>query len=45
VEEAILKSGLQPPSPKELSEAWSEKEEQVLAIFEHLVLEGVLVKV
>jgi selenocysteine-specific elongation factor len=45
VEEAVLKAGLQSPSPKELSEAWSEKEEGVQAVFEHLVHEGVLVKV
>ena len=45
VEGAVLKGGLQPPSPKELSEEWSEKEEEVRAIFEHLVHEGVLVKI
>jgi selenocysteine-specific elongation factor len=45
VEGAVLKGGLQPPSPKELSEEWSEREEEVRAIFEHLVHEGVLVKV
>lgn len=45
VEEALMKGGLQPPSPKELSEAWSEKEEQVQAVFEHLVHEGILVKI
>jgi selenocysteine-specific elongation factor len=45
VEGAVLKGGLQPPSPKELSEEWSEREEDVRAIFEHLVHEGVLVKV
>jgi selenocysteine-specific elongation factor len=45
VEEAVLKAGLQSPSPKELSEAWSEKEEGVQAVFEHLVHEGVLVKI
>jgi selenocysteine-specific elongation factor len=45
VEKAILKGGLQPSSPKELSEEWSEKEEEVRAIFEHLVHEGVLVKI
>jgi len=45
VEEAVLKAGLQSPSPKELSEAWSEKEEEVQAVFEHLVHEGVLVKI
>jgi selenocysteine-specific elongation factor len=45
VEEAILKGGLQPPSPKELSVGWGEKEEEVRAIFEHLVHEEVLVKI
>jgi selenocysteine-specific elongation factor len=45
VEGAVLKGGLQPPSPKELSEEWSEREEEVRAIFEHLVHEGVLVKI
>jgi selenocysteine-specific elongation factor len=45
VEAAVLKGGLQPPSPKELSEGWSEREEEVRAIFEHLVHEGILVKI
>ena len=45
VEETLLKGMLQPPSPRELSEAWSEEEESVLAIFEHLVHEGVLIKI
>jgi selenocysteine-specific elongation factor len=45
VEVALLKEGLQPPSPKELSEEWSEKEEEVRSIFEHLVHQGVLVKI
>jgi selenocysteine-specific elongation factor len=45
VEVAVLKGGLQPPSPKELSEDWSEKEEEVRAIFEHLVHEGLLFKI
>jgi selenocysteine-specific elongation factor len=45
VEAAVLKGELQPPSPKELSEAWSEKEEEVRSIFEHLVHEGRLVKI
>lgn len=45
VEGAALRGGLQPPSSKELSEEWSEREEEVRAIFEHLVHEGVLVKV
>ena len=45
VEASVLKGGLQPPSPKELSEEWSEREEEVRAIFEHLTHEGVLVKI
>jgi selenocysteine-specific elongation factor len=45
VEEALLKGRLQPPSPKELAVDWSEEEEGVLAVFEHLVHEGVLVKI
>jgi selenocysteine-specific elongation factor len=45
VEEAVLKGGLQPPSFRELSEAWSEKEGGVQAIFEHLVHEGTFVKI
>ncbi|MDI7261074.1 MAG: selenocysteine-specific translation elongation factor [Thermodesulfobacteriota bacterium] len=45
VEEAILKGGLQPPSPRELSEVWSEEENDIQAIFEYLVHEGVLVKI
>jgi selenocysteine-specific elongation factor len=45
VEAAILRGGLQPRSPKELSEEWSEREEEVRAIFEHLVHEGILVKI
>ncbi|MFB3884992.1 MAG: selenocysteine-specific translation elongation factor [Thermodesulfobacteriota bacterium] len=45
VEEAVLKGKLQPPSPKELSEEWSEKEENILAVFDHLAHEGVLVKI
>jgi len=45
VEEAILRRGLQPPSLKELSEEWSEEEEAVQAIIEHLVHDGVLVKI
>ncbi len=45
VEAAVLKGELQPPSPKELSEAWSEKEEEVRSIFEHLVHEGRFVKI
>jgi selenocysteine-specific elongation factor len=45
IEAAVLKGGLQPPSPKELSEEWSESEGEVRAIFEHLVHEGVLVRI
>jgi selenocysteine-specific elongation factor len=45
VEEAILKGKLQPPSPAEVSAEWSEEEEKVSAIFEHLVHEGILVKI
>jgi len=45
IEEAMLKGGLQPASSRELSEEWSEDEEAVRAILEHLVHEGVLVKV
>jgi selenocysteine-specific elongation factor len=45
VEAAVLKGGLQPPSPKDLSEEWSESEGEVRSIFEHLVHEGVLVKI
>jgi selenocysteine-specific elongation factor len=45
VEEAILKRGLQPPSPKELAEEWTEEEEGILAVCEHLAHEGVLIKI
>ncbi len=45
VEEAIVKGDLQPPSSRELSEAWSEGEEGIRAVLEHLVHEGVLIKV
>jgi selenocysteine-specific elongation factor len=45
VEGAVLKGGLQPPSPKELSGKWTEMEEEVRAIFEHLVHEGVLIRI
>ena len=45
VEEAVLRGKLQPPSPKELSEEWSEEQERVVAVFEHLAHEGVLVKI
>jgi len=45
VEEAILKGNLQPPSPKELADDWSEEEKAIQAIFDHLVHEGILVKI
>ena len=45
IEAAVLKRGLQPPSPKELSEEWSESEGEVRAVFEHLAHEGVLVRI
>jgi selenocysteine-specific elongation factor len=45
VEETILKGGLQPASPKELSQEWGEEEEGILAVFEHLVHQGVLLKI
>jgi selenocysteine-specific elongation factor len=45
VEEAIFKGGLQPPSSKELSEEWSEKEEEIRSVHEHLVHEGVFIKI
>jgi selenocysteine-specific elongation factor len=44
-EEAILRGGLQPSSSKELSEEWTEDEEEVRAALEHLVHEGVLIKI
>jgi selenocysteine-specific elongation factor len=44
-EEAVLRGGLQPPSSKELSEEWTEDEEQVRAALEHLVHEGILIKI
>jgi selenocysteine-specific elongation factor len=45
IEGVLLKGGLQPSSPKELSEEWSEKEEEIQAVFDHLTHEGVLVKI
>ncbi len=45
VEEAVLQGGLQPPSPRELSESWAEKEETLQEVFEHLVHEGQFVKI
>jgi selenocysteine-specific elongation factor len=44
-EGAISAGGLQPPSSKELADQWSNSEPEVQAILEHLVHEGVLVKV
>jgi len=44
-EEALRKANLQPPSSKELSEEWAQDEKEVQAILEHLVHEGVLVKI
>jgi selenocysteine-specific elongation factor len=45
VEAVVLKAGLQPPSPRELAEEWSDGEEEVRAAFDHLVHEGVLIKI
>lgn len=45
VEEAILKGGLQPPSPRELSEQWNENEEEIQSVFEYLLHKGILIKV
>jgi len=45
VEEGILKGGYQPPSPKELAEELSEKEELIHQILEHLAHEGEVVKI
>jgi len=45
VEEAILKGGLQPPSPKELAEEWSEEEDHLQTIFDHLVHQGTFIKI
>jgi len=45
IEEALLKAGLQPPSPKELAEAWSEAEGTLQSWFDYLAREGVLVKI
>ncbi len=42
---AIQNADLQPASSKELAEQWSEKEEEVQAILEHLVHEGALIKI
>jgi selenocysteine-specific elongation factor len=43
--EAVRAGDLQPPSSKELADQWSTSEQEVQAILEHLVHEGVLVKV
>jgi len=45
VEKALLQAGLQPPFPKELSEQWSIREEEVQAVFEHLAHEGTFIKI
>ncbi|MCX8116331.1 MAG: selenocysteine-specific translation elongation factor [Desulfobacterota bacterium] len=45
VEGAVLKGGLQPPSPRELAELWSLEEKEVLEVFERLSHEGTLVKI
>jgi len=45
IEEALLKAGLQPPSPKELAEAWSEAEGTLQTVFDYLTREGSLVKI
>jgi selenocysteine-specific elongation factor len=45
VEETLLKGELQPPSPRELAEEWSEGESEIQAIFDHLVHEGALIKI
>jgi selenocysteine-specific elongation factor len=45
VEEAVLKGGLQTPSPKELAEQWGEKEDEVKYVFDYLVHQGVLIKI
>ncbi len=45
LEEVFQKAGLQPPSPKELAEQWAEPDEEIQAIADHLVHEGVLVKI
>jgi selenocysteine-specific elongation factor len=44
-EKALLHAGLQPPSPKELSEQWSVQEADMQAVFEHLAHEGTFVKI
>lgn len=44
-EEAIRQGGLQPRSSKELAEEWSEEEDGIRNVLEHLVHEGVLVKI
>jgi selenocysteine-specific elongation factor len=45
VEKAVLEGDLQPPSPRELSEAWKEKEPEVRQVFEHLAHGGALVRI
>ncbi len=45
VEETIRDGGLQPLSPREAAEQWSEDEKEIQAIHELLVHQGVLVKI
>ncbi|OGP90844.1 MAG: selenocysteine-specific translation elongation factor [Deltaproteobacteria bacterium RBG_16_47_11] len=45
VEGALRTADLQPPSSKELSDQWSENEQEVQAVLEHLVHEGILIKI
>jgi selenocysteine-specific elongation factor len=45
IEEALLKAGLQPPSPKELAVEWSEAEATLQTVFDYLAGEGSLVKI
>jgi selenocysteine-specific elongation factor len=45
VEEALLRAGLQPASPKELAEEWSEAEAELQTVFDYLAREGLLVRI
>ncbi len=45
IEESVQRGGLQPPSPKELATEWSEDEEMIQSIFEHLVHQGIFIKI
>ncbi|MGQ9509930.1 MAG: selenocysteine-specific translation elongation factor [Thermodesulfobacteriota bacterium] len=45
VEEAILKAGLQPPSPKELAEEWYEEEDSLQTVFDHLAHQETFIKI